>query len=137
MQMMGQARLEHVKAGAVLYYVNGHTMSDKVEVICISKRWEIEKYKEYGKPASDPYFEFHPGKSLKKGHKVDRMYFGDCGIDTRFGPAESRPDPMRPEAKNILFVSWFAAQQYIQRLKGLYPDARNTTMIYRGEVKKK
>lgn len=118
----GRAKIQDVKKGAKLFYVNGFTMSEDIVKIFVTNPYACEDARE--RPLGD-VFEWFEGKVLvgrnKTGSSVS-YHFADVGIDTVLRKADFNAISVWPEAMNLMFVTEYHARQYIQRLKRLYPD---------------
>jgi hypothetical protein len=120
----GRAKLQDVKKGAKLFYVNGFSMSEEIVKIFVTVPYAYEDARNKARPCPE-VFEWFEGIEMKGRHKTSELvsyHFADIGIDTPQQKAELNAVPAYPEAMNFLFVTEWHARQFIKRLKRLYPD---------------
>uniref|UniRef100_A0AAU7PFC8 Uncharacterized protein n=1 Tax=Burkholderia phage vB_BgluM-SURPRISE13 TaxID=3159457 RepID=A0AAU7PFC8_9VIRU len=118
----GRAKIEDVKKGAKLFYVNGFTMSEEIVKIFVTVPYAYEDDRD--RPFGE-FYEWFEGKVVvgrKHTDEVVSYHFADVGIDTSMNKAELNAIPVWPEAMNFIFITEWHARQFIQRLKRLYPD---------------
>lgn len=117
----GRAQFEDIKHGAIIFLVNGFTMSEEIIKLYVTEAYKVEHHEG---PIKET-FEWFEGVRMKGRRRTTEAYsehFADYGVDTLLQKAEQNHMEAYPEARNAVFTSGWHALQYVLRLKRLYPD---------------